>query len=95
MSLGQELRPCPDVSKCVCLAVCVQVCVYPGVCVQVCVYPVVCIQRCVSRCMSRCVCQTHAMTMTLKSSQFQGSRRKVKGPTQNPLASILMSDSKV
>lgn len=38
---------------------------------------------------------TYAKTMTIKSSQFQGSRRKVNSPTQKPLARILMSDSKV
>lgn len=39
--------------------------------------------------------KTHAMTMTLKSSQFHGSLRKVKGPTQKPLARIFMRDSNV
>ena len=38
---------------------------------------------------------TYAKTMTTKSSQFQGSRRKVNSPTQKPLARIFMSDSKV
>lgn len=38
---------------------------------------------------------THAMTMTLKSSQFQGSLKKVNGTTQNPLANIFIADSKV
>lgn len=38
---------------------------------------------------------TYAKTMTIKSSQFQGSRRKVNSPTQKPLARIFMSDSKV
>lgn len=42
-----------------------------------------------------CLSLTHAMTMTLKSSQFQGSLRKVKGPTQKPLARIFMRDSNV
>lgn len=35
------------------------------------------------------------MRMTLKSSQFQGSLRKVKGPTQKPRARIFIRDSKV
>lgn len=38
---------------------------------------------------------TYAKTMTTKSSQFHGSRRKVNSPTQKPLARILTSDSKV
>lgn len=38
---------------------------------------------------------TYAKTMTTKSSQFQGSRRKVNSPTQKPLARIFTSDSKV
>lgn len=38
---------------------------------------------------------TYAKTMTIKSSQFQGSRRKVNSPTQKPLARIFTSDSKV
>lgn len=38
---------------------------------------------------------TYAMTMTLKSSQFQGSLKKVNGTTQNPRANIFMADSKV
>lgn len=38
---------------------------------------------------------TYAKTMTMKSSQFHGSRRKVNSPTQNPLARIFTSDSKV
>lgn len=33
--------------------------------------------------------------MTIKSSQFHGSRRKVNSPTQKPLARIFISDSKV
>lgn len=33
--------------------------------------------------------------MTLKSSQFHGSRRKVKPSKQKPLARIFISDSKV
>lgn len=37
----------------------------------------------------------HAIMMTLKSSQFQGSRRNVKSSMQKPRASILMRDSKV
>lgn len=37
----------------------------------------------------------HAIVMTLKSSQFQGSRRNVKSSMQKPRASILMRDSKV
>lgn len=35
------------------------------------------------------------MMITLKSSQFQGSLRKVNGPMQNPLARIFIIDSKV
>ncbi|TNN29314.1 hypothetical protein EYF80_060537 [Liparis tanakae] len=35
------------------------------------------------------------MRITLKSSQFHGSRRNVNLPTQKPLARIFMSDSKV
>lgn len=38
---------------------------------------------------------TYAMTMTLKSSQFQGSLRKVNFPMQNPRAKILTRDSNV
>ena len=37
----------------------------------------------------------HAIMMTLKSSQFQGSRRNVKSSMQKPRARILMRDSKV
>jgi len=39
--------------------------------------------------------QTHAMEMTMKSSQFHGSRRNVKLSMQKPLDSILTRDSKV
>ncbi len=35
------------------------------------------------------------MRITLKSSQFHGSRRKVNFPTQKPRARIFMRDSKV
>ena len=35
------------------------------------------------------------MEMTMKSSQFHGSRRNVKLSMQKPLDSILMRDSKV
>lgn len=38
---------------------------------------------------------TYAMEITLKSSQFHGSLKKVNGPTQNPLANIFIMDSKV
>ena len=38
---------------------------------------------------------TYAMTITLKSSQFHGSRRKVNACRQNPRARILTRDSKV
>ena len=38
---------------------------------------------------------TYAITMTLKSSQFHGSLKKVKGTTQNPLANIFIADSNV
>lgn len=38
---------------------------------------------------------THAMTMTVKSSQFHGSLKKVNGTIQNPLANIFIIDSKV
>lgn len=38
---------------------------------------------------------THAMTMTVKSSQFHGSLKKVNGIIQNPLANIFIPDSKV
>lgn len=38
---------------------------------------------------------TYAKTMTTKSSQFHGSRRKVNSPIQKPLARIFTSDSKV
>lgn len=38
---------------------------------------------------------THAMIITLKSSQFHGSRRKVKACRQKPRARILTRDSKV
>lgn len=37
----------------------------------------------------------HAIMMTLKSSQFQGSRRNVKSSMQKPRASTLMRDSNV
>lgn len=40
-------------------------------------------------------CSTYAKTMTIKSSQFHGSRRKVNSPTQKPLARIFIRDSKV
>lgn len=39
--------------------------------------------------------RTHAMEMTMKSSQFHGSRRNVKSSMQKPLDRILMRDSKV
>lgn len=38
---------------------------------------------------------TYAMTITLKSSQFHGSRRKVNACRQKPRARILTRDSKV
>lgn len=38
---------------------------------------------------------THAMTMTLKSSQFQGSLKNVNFPKQKPRAKILTRDSNV
>lgn len=38
---------------------------------------------------------TYANVMTVKSSQFHGSRRKVKSSKQKPLAIIFISDSKV
>ena len=38
---------------------------------------------------------THAMVITLKSSQFQGSLRKVNSPTQKPRAKIFTRDSNV
>lgn len=38
---------------------------------------------------------TYAITITLKSSQFHGSRRKVNSVMQNPLANIFINDSKV
>lgn len=38
---------------------------------------------------------TYAMTMTVKSSQFHGSLKKVNGNRQNPLANIFIADSKV
>lgn len=38
---------------------------------------------------------TYAMTMTVKSSQFHGSLKKVNGSIQNPLANIFIPDSKV
>ena len=37
----------------------------------------------------------YAMLMTMKSSQFQGSLRKVKGPMQKPRATTLTVASKV
>lgn len=37
----------------------------------------------------------YTMTMTLKSSQFHGSLKKVNGTMQNPLAKIFIADSKV
>lgn len=40
-------------------------------------------------------CGTYAMTITLKSSQFHGSRRKVNACRQKPRARILTRDSKV
>lgn len=39
--------------------------------------------------------KTYANVMTVKSSQFQGSRRKVKPSMQKPLAIIFISDSNV
>lgn len=39
--------------------------------------------------------KTYANVMTVKSSQFQGSRRKVKPSIQKPLAIIFIRDSKV
>lgn len=55
-----------------------------------------------SLCATSCLAQfnsarqdTYAMRMTLKSSQFHGSRRKVNFPTQKPLARIFMRDSNV
>lgn len=39
--------------------------------------------------------ETYANVMTVKSSQFHGSRRNVKSSKQKPLARILISDSKV
>lgn len=38
---------------------------------------------------------THAILMTMKSSQFQGSFRKVNFPTQKPLDRIFMVASNV
>lgn len=38
---------------------------------------------------------TYAIEMTIKSSQFQGSLRKVKPSIQKPRATIFVSDSKV
>jgi len=38
---------------------------------------------------------TYAMTITIKSNQFHGSLRNVNCPTQNPLAVIFISASKV
>lgn len=38
---------------------------------------------------------THAMLITIKSSQFHGSRRNVKSPTQKPLDNTLIVASKV
>ena len=38
---------------------------------------------------------TYAMEMTMKSSQFQGSRRNVKLSIAKPRATILVRDSKV
>lgn len=38
---------------------------------------------------------THAMLITMKSSQFHGSRRNVKGPRQKPLDTTLTAASKV
>lgn len=38
---------------------------------------------------------TYAMMMTVKSSQFHGSLKKVNGTIQNPLANIFIADSKV
>lgn len=40
-------------------------------------------------------CGTYAIMMTLKSSQFHASRRKVKPSMQKPLAIIFTSDSNV
>jgi len=39
--------------------------------------------------------KTYAKVMTVKSSQFHGSRRKVKSSKQKPLAIIFISDSNV
>ena len=38
---------------------------------------------------------TYAMLITMKSSQFHGSRRNVKDPTQKPLDNTLTVASKV
>lgn len=51
--------------------------------------------NCSSSILPELIKRTYAITMTQKSSQFQGSLRNVNFPMQNPRAKILTRDSKV